>query len=127
MLDHQLQLIELISIHRNETGVHVMNFVAVMFGYVATAFFVGKQLSKFQVSAITILYTFFTVLPTLAGFESAKTLRALQGQYIDFGGELVNTSLLTAIAPEAVAGTIIMSWIISVVFMSQARKIEGRK
>ena len=56
----EYEYLDLISTYRGENGFHVMNFVVVMFGYVAAAYFVGDKLTNFQVTAITILYTIFT-------------------------------------------------------------------
>jgi hypothetical protein len=38
----EAELLELLAIHRTESGFHAMNFTAVMSGYVAAAYFVGK-------------------------------------------------------------------------------------
>ena len=47
----EYEIVDAFSSIRNEVGNHVMNFVAVLFGYLVTANFVGSKLSRFQVSA----------------------------------------------------------------------------
>ena len=72
----EYEVLELISTYREEGGFHVMNFAAAMFGYVAAAYFVGKNLTRFQTVSITILYSLFVPGPMAASYEEPKTIPA---------------------------------------------------
>ena len=118
----EYEYLDLISTYRGETGFHVMNFIAVMFGYVAAAYFVGNKLTNFQVTAITILYTIFAPLPVAAGYEALQATRATHLQYLETFGEPSYSSTLILFGPELVLVVVGASWIISIVFMFQTRR-----
>ena len=118
----EYEVLELISTYREEGGFHVMNFAAAMFGYVAAAYFVGKSLTRFQTISITILYSLFVPGPMAACYEATVSMRTLSSTYADQYATAVSASGLDNFAPIIVPGTIIIGWIISIVFMYQVRK-----
>ena len=116
------ELIDALSSLRMEAGNHVLNFISVMFGYVATAYFVGPKLTRFQVSAINILYTIFTPGPLMAAYEAATNARKLA---FAFEGTLpfsVAEAAILRFGPELVVAMVTISWTISIVFMIQMRR-----
>jgi len=118
----EYEYLDLISTYRGETGFHAMNFIAVMFGYVAAAYLVGERLTSFQVSAITALYTIFAPLPVLSAHEAMGHARDLYIEYTaNFGAVPFSSSSITW-ASEIVLLAMSTSWIISVVFMYQSRR-----
>ncbi|MBT6443349.1 MAG: hypothetical protein HOK61_13050 [Alphaproteobacteria bacterium] len=116
----EADLLEILSMHRNEAGSHVMNFFAVMSGYMATAYFIGQKLSRFQVIALTILYTGIVPMPLLAGVQTAEIIVALHSKY---GALIPQTTMdqFVSIAPATIGGTIVLSWLVSLVLMYRIR------
>ena len=79
----EYEIVDSFSSLRSEIGDHVMNYIAVLFGYLATAYFVGPALSRFQVSAINFLYIIFTPGPLLGIYEAAVTMRRIYDAHPD--------------------------------------------
>ena len=118
----EYEYLDLISTYRSETGFHIMNFIGVMFGYVAAAYFVGEKLTRFQVTAITILYTIFAPLPIAAGYEALQATRMNYLAYVDSFGEPPYNSILILFGPELALVVVAASWVRSVLFMYQTRR-----
>ena len=119
---NEYEVIDALSSLRGEVGVHVMNFIAVLFGYLATAYFVGAKLTGFQISAINFLYIVFVPGPLFGIYESSVTMRNI---YIAHAETVTNAFgasesyiMIPIIAPTMVTA----SWIVSIIFMHQIRK-----
>jgi hypothetical protein len=120
----EYEYLDLISTYRSETGFHAMNFIAALFGYIAAAYFVGVKLSKFQVTGITILYTLFAPLPVTAAYESLAATRVTYLEYVANFGTPSYGSTLILWGPELLLFVLPSSWIISIVFMFQTRRVH---
>ncbi len=118
----EYEYIDAISTYRTEIGFHAINYIAAMFGYVATAYFVGPKLSRTQVGWITVLYTMFTPLPILAAHEAGTALRELQAGYLRSFSPDRSPDFMTTNAAELLLFVVFVSWCISIVFMVQARR-----
>lgn len=123
----EYEILDLISTHRTEGGYHVMNFAAAMFGYVAAAYFVGKNLTRFQTISITFLFCLFLPGPMVASYDATRAISFLVNTYgAEFESVRYSGSTLAAIAPTVVPSIILVGWIISIMFMWQTRKeIDG--
>jgi len=104
---------------------HVMNFVAVLFAYLVTAYFVGSQLSTFQVRAVTLLYTIFSVFPVLTVVFSMNQMRRLIEQFRlehpSLGSTYYpQTSILDYWTPILVL-ILTLAWALSIWFMVRVR------
>ncbi len=118
----EYEVLDLISTYRTEGGFHIMNFAAAMFGYVAAAYFVGAKLSRFQTTAITILFCLFVPGPILAVYEAASAMALLTQTYGPQFSSVDTASNIALFAPILVPGTIVVGWIISMAFMYQIRR-----
>ncbi|MFT4564738.1 MAG: hypothetical protein ACI9BW_004508 [Gammaproteobacteria bacterium] len=121
----EYEVLDMISTHRSEGALHVMNFAAAMFGYVAAAYFVGDKLSTFQTIAITILFCLFVPGPVLGVHESVMVVVQLSETYGSEFASIDSSSKVAAFAPIAVPGTIILGWVISMAFMFQIRREQN--
>ena len=117
----EYEYLDLISTYRAETGFHVMNFIAAMFAYIAAGYFVGEKLSRFQVTAITVLYTMFAPLPVSAGYEALQATRSTHLAYVAAFGPPDYPSTLVLFGPELALFVVGLSWVISIIFMFQTR------
>lgn len=121
----EYQVLELISLYRSEGAQHVMHFVSVLFAYVIAAYFTGSKLSRFQTTAITVLYALFSPGPIGGVYEASNGVRDLHTLY--GAGIPVSTSSSGVIGfmPELAAATLIIGWIISLAFMYQIRRTQS--
>ena len=105
---------------------HVMNFVAVLFAYLVAAYFVGSKLSPFQVRAVTLLYTIFSIFPVLAVVVSMNQMGRLMEQFrLEYPslGRIYypQTSILDYWMPTLVL-ILLLAWALSVWFMVRVRR-----
>ena len=119
---NEYEVIDVLSSLRDEIGVHVTNFVAVLFGYLATAYFVGPKLSTFQVSAINFLYFVYTPGPLFAIYESSVAMRNVYENYSEVAPYPVAATELYTFIPSLAPGMVIASWLVSLAFMFQIRR-----
>ena len=117
----EYELLELTSVYRSETGFHILNFIYVMFGYVAVAYVVGERLSRFQVYAITALYTMFIPLPVIAGLEACETIISMYEEHWDTY-PATTFKFIVPYSFELIIATVFLSWAISITFMYQVRR-----
>jgi hypothetical protein len=118
------ELLELISIHRTESGFHATNFIAIMSGYIAAAYFVGRKLTTFQVSALTFLYTAIAPFPLVGSIQASYSAGNLYGKYSD----LIDAPPLFSViesGPLVIGGTMVLSWVVSIFFMFNVRRNLG--
>ena len=105
---------------------HVMNFVAVLFAYLVTAYFAGSRLSPFQVTAVTLLYTIFSIFPVLSVVFSMNQMGRLIEQfrleYPSLGSIYYpQTSILDYWMPILVL-ILMLAWALSIWFMVRVRR-----
>ena len=112
--------LELMSIYRTESGYHAMNFIAIMSGYIAAAYFMGAKLSRFQVTALTFVYAAIAPLPLVGSLQAADAAGKLFAQYGHLGAKPPFFFVIDS-APIILGSSIIVSWIVSLAFMYSVR------
>jgi hypothetical protein len=117
----EYEYIDLIFTARDSTGNHAMNFIVVTFSWLVVAYFAGEKLSKFQVSALTFLYTIFAPFPMISAYESLVVYRELSFQYFGTFKPDSAISPLIRYGPEFLIFLLVTFWGVSVAFMFQAR------
>ena len=117
----EYEVIDALISLRTEIANHSMNFVTVMFGYVVAAYLVGKRLTVFQVSVITILYIIWSPGPMMAAFGGAIAARELYMQNKDILSVEMGASPLISNVPIVAIFGMGLSWIMTIVFMFQVR------
>jgi len=118
----EYEIVDALSSLRAEIGGHVMNFAAVLFGYLVTAYFVGGKLSRFQVTAITAVYIIFLPGPLTGAYEAATTMKNIYYAHPDVTTYPLAASHYIVAIPILVPAIVLSSWVISVLFMIQTRK-----
>ncbi|MFT4585929.1 MAG: hypothetical protein ACI915_000270 [Gammaproteobacteria bacterium] len=109
----QFQSIQAAYIIRDVLATEGMNVFTIISAYLVVAYFVGAKLSRFQLSAITALYTAFCLGP-IAGFYMA----VIDLKAINHGTGI----LYTVDHPWAVPFVMIAGWSLSILFMFNARR-----
>ena len=122
----EYEVLEMLSLLRSETGDHVTNFVGVLFGYLATAYFIGSKLSSIQLAAINFTYFVYVPGPLLASFESSSTITKLFTSYPEYAEVSENSYIFNSHLPELVPLMIVAAWIVSLLFMVQIRNNERK-
>jgi len=104
-----------------------MNFAAITFSWLVTAYFVGRKLSVFQVTALTFLYGTFSPFPMMSAHESLTAYRNLTLRYLEAFKRDEAVSLLMQYGPELLIVLFGTLWSVSVVFMFQTRGFDKEK
>ena len=95
-----------------------MDVVAVFFAYIICVYIVGRKLTSFQVTALTIVYTTFVFMPIIAVHETLQNLQAVAAKYPEYEQ---TQGYLMAVASVLVPLTLAMAWLLSVVYMLSLR------
>ena len=95
-----------------------MNAFTVISAYLIVAYLAGPSLSKFQVWAVSILYTCFLMGP-IAGFYQG----VIDMKKLGHGGEALHAVEFPWIVPLIM----IAGWVLSIVFMVNARHRNPQK
>ena len=120
----EADLLELISIHRTESGFHSMNFIALMSGYIAAAYFAGRKLTTFQMSALTFVYTAIVPFPIIGSMQAGHSAVQLFEKY----GNLIDKPLFfdaVEAGPMVIGSINAVSWAVSIFFMLSIRKMPS--
>ena len=123
----EYELVDALSSLRVEIGGHVMNFAAVLFGYLMTAYFVASKLSRFQVSAITAVYVIFLPGPLTGIYSATTTMRNIYHAHTDVTTYPLPVPHVIEVMPILVPTIVLSSWVISVYFMFQSRKMRPNR
>ena len=107
------ELLELTYLIRSDIYFNLSIFMTALFGYIAVAHIAAKSLSKFQLYSITGIYTLLIVVELIA---MSSAVRAM-GRVIEAQG---NNPL--PIYQYALVGLFLVAWIISMIYMVEARK-----
>ena len=75
------QLIEMLDVYMISGAVYVMNFVAVLFGFLVAIFVAGNRMSKMMLIIVASLYSLFAV-------GSGFGLYVAQSWYVEIANEL---------------------------------------
>jgi hypothetical protein len=113
------QTLQTAYIIREVLAAEGMNALAIISSYLVVAYFVGPKLSRFQLWAISILYTVFCLGPLDGFYIAALDLKSLnQGEQ---GSRTLELPLAVEY-PWMIPAIIVLGWIMSIVFMINARR-----
>lgn len=121
------EYLELIELGNEAAGAHSMNAIAVLTAYLVAAYFVGRQLTRFQSIAVTGLYSvfyFFTVIATFITLE--RTLlyqREFSIEHPEVSEKFV--TLQFDGMQFVVIFILLLAWVVSVGFMRSARNEQS--
>ena len=123
----EYEYLDVIATTREACGYHAMNYISLLFAYVLAGYFAGQTLSRFQVAAITTFYIALCPLPGFTSWETIKEYTALVKRYqLAFGSE-EPLSFLVRFGPNLWLGVFAGTFILSILFMVQARKIKENR
>ena len=111
MTMNEFEAIEAIYAIRGVTADDAMNFISMVSGYLAVAYFVGDKLSKFQMWAVTGLYSVWVIGPIAGFYTGVIDMARLGGME---AAPMVRYPLWVPVLMGA-------SWVVSVLFMLQVR------
>jgi hypothetical protein len=120
------EYIELLQNGGINVATHAMNFIALMFAYLITAYFVGTKLNRYQVWAVSILYSVFVVLPARAAVLGLEQILSLTEMFYrdhpavaeEFYGEVFTVPVVD---PRYLAVILLVAWAVSLGFMISER------
>ena len=99
-----------------------MNTFGILAAYVVVVYFSGRELSVMQISAITVLYSSFLVLPIGAFRITASNLIDASHKYVlEFPDRVVSQIHAPDTFLYFIPYSYIMSWAASILFMVQWR------
>ncbi len=118
---------EIIQLTEDAIGFHSMNAIAILFAYVTAMYITGKNMSRIQLSLITVLYTFFYAAPAFTTSGNLdRVLRMQLAFFDDFPTEASNF-----LGPEISSETFVfnplliaffLAWLASIVFLLDIRR-----
>lgn len=107
------ELLELTYLVRSDIYFNLSIFMTALFGYIAVAHIAGKSLSKFQLWAISGIYTLLIAVELFAMNFAVRSL----GRILEAQG-----SNPIPIYQYALLGLFLIAWVISMIYMAEARK-----
>jgi len=118
---------EIIQLTEDAVGFHSMNAIAILFAYVTAMYIAGKNLSKFQLILISVLYTFFYIAPS---FTTAGNLDRVARMQLDFFTNFpteASAFLGPGFSPEGfyfnpLLIAFFLAWLASIFFMLDIRR-----
>ena len=121
------EYLELISIASATAGQAALSATSVLFAYIAAAYFVGNKLSRFQVAAISILYSIYFTFPVLATLGEQRRIQNLTERFQEeFPSEFQHYYSEGSALEYLMYGGLIISflaWALSLYFMYDRRSI----
>ena len=107
------EILELTYLVRSDIYFNLSIFMTALFGYIATAHFAAGRLSKFQLLAISSIYSSLLLIEIIA---MSSAVRAL--------GSLISAQGSEPLAIYQYGPVVILAiaWIISIIYMVEARK-----
>ena len=106
------QALEAMYVIRGVVAQDAMNFFTLLSAYLIVAYLVGSKLSTFQVWAISVLYTAFCAGPIAGFYVGVVDLGAIN--HADGGLYAVEHTWIVPLI-------MVLSWVLSIVFMVDAR------
>ena len=103
---------------REVAAADAMNTFTIISAYLIVAYLAGPTLSKFQVWAVSILYTFFCLAPITGFYQGVIDLKAL-----DHGRQ----ALIAVQYPWVLPGVMFAGWALSIAFMVNVRLRNPQK
>ena len=110
------QALETIYVIRGVGAQDAMNFFTLLSAYLVVAYLAASKLTTFQVWAISILYSVFSLGPILGFYLAVVDMNS-----IEHGARVPQVEI-----PWLVPSVMFLGWGVSIYFMINARKI-GRK
>ena len=102
-----------------------MNYIYVLFAYLATAFLVGSRLTPFQVWSLTALYSVFLMFPGTAAISNNFKIIALRRWFSE--EHPIDAARISGALPLEVvylfATILILAWMLSLLFMYRTRQM----
>jgi len=103
-----------------------MATTSVLFAYIVSAYLVGNKLSKFQVFAISSLYSIYFTFPVLATFGEQRRIQSLGERFNeDHPAEFLHYYAEGSAVEYLMYGGLIISfiaWALSLYFMYDCRR-----
>ena len=122
----ELEYLTALSTLRTEVGFHATNFFTIWTAYMVAAYLVGEKLSLTFSLLVTILYTTFLIGPATAILTSIDTAYFIGTEYY-----AMYPDSLVAPVPQnvgfAVSVTAFSSWLVSILFFLQRKKVLSWK
>ena len=112
------EILELTYLIRSDIYFNLSIFMTALFGYIAVAHIAAKSLSRFQLWSISSIYTLLITVELVA---MSSAVRAM-GELLEAQG-----SSPLPIYQYALVGLFLVAWVISIVYMSEARKRDNSK
>ena len=120
------EYLELIALSGANISQNAVAATSVLFAYIAAAYFVGKQLSRFQVIAISLLYSVYFTFPVLATVGEQRRVQVLTGRFEEeFPAEFLHYYGQGHAQEYLMYGGLVISflaWALSIYFMVDRRK-----
>ncbi len=113
---NEYEALEALYTVRATTSSDAMSFVTMLFAYLAAAYVVGPNLSRFQVWTITILYTMFITMPingVLAGLHDIGQMTQPFRDAPPARSDWVRYGYVAVLW---------LGWLVSLIFMYQTRR-----
>ena len=110
------ELSELYYMNQAELFTQWSMVITLAFGYVLVAYFAGKQLTRIQVTLVSVLYSGFILSSVFSVYGGLEFSREIQNFVFRLEGERFSWRILVSI------GGAIAAWVLSLVYMYQARK-----
>ena len=107
------ELLELTYLIRSDIYFNLSIFMTALFGYIAVAHIVAKSLSRFQLLSISSIYTLLITIELIAMNSAVRAM----GRLLEAQG-----SNPFPIYQYALIGLFIVAWVISIIYMIEARK-----
>ena len=120
------EYLELIIAASASTGQFAVAATSVLFAYVAAAYLVGHKLSRFQVVAISVLYSIYFTFPVLATLGELRRIQNLVSRFQqEFPAEFQHYYSEGSAQEYLMYGGLIISflaWALSIYFMYDRRR-----
>ena len=121
----EAEYIELIQNGLSHAGSDAMNYVYVLFAYLAMSYLVGRSLTSFQAWSVSILYTVFLILPGAGAIRqfsiAAELADSFSTDFPETSPQYFPFSDLTGGFPILIGVILLLAWVLSIVFFTTNR------
>jgi hypothetical protein len=122
------EYLELRQLGIDGAAAHAMNAVSILVAYLLAMYFSAKNLSNFQIVAVTAIYTIFLIFPVQSSSESLLYVITLLTEFMSDYPEVA--AAYAALGTAARLGTVhnammtvfFLAWVLSILFMLSLRK-----
>ena len=120
------ELLELISIYNGNALLSLTVYVSFTFGYLTVAYFVGSNLSKFQVYAGSAFYSISAIGMTLSTVANVQAWKALWAQ-LPIDSNVLDSFIWEAPWASSIAIGLTIGTFVSLYFMYDCRRSDSAK